>query len=597
MLEATNGGTLLLVNQNVVNTNNTITATGTGSSLLLQSTTINGGTLATSGGGTMQTVGTATLNGVTLNGNYLADVGTTTYLTGTTSQTGTLTINAGSSNTILNIGGATTLAGGTTTLAYTGSGAGAVYIQQSGGNQTLTNAETIQGTGVIGNGGLTLVNSASGIINANVTGQTLTINPGNVLDAHIQLQNQGVLEATNGGTLLLLNQNVVNTNNTITATGTGSSLLLQSTTINGGTLATSGGGTMQTVGTATLNGVTLNGNYLADVGTTTFLTGTTSQTGTLTINAGSSNTILNIGGATTLAGGTTTLAYTGSGGGRSLHPAVGRQPDAHERRDDPGHRHHRQRRPDARQQRERHHQCQRQVGHDADAESGRRQRRPERDLEQRRALGERRDARDLVEGVRHRHDPDERHGRRHARRGELGRNLINNGSSANALTLGANSVTVSSDYNNANFGVGNAFNKLADVSETTGQILASGNVATAITGTTVTNGTSPTATLTIGGNVHVGQATTYDFQVENTGTSGPAIRGAVQTSVNGAAISDPNLSVTAQNFGPIATGSSSGNIGVNYTASTAGLLSLTGTNTCTSPTTSRTSPSRISTSW
>ena len=235
-----------------------------------------------------------------------------------------------------------------------------------------TNAETIQGTGIIGNGGLTLVNSASGIINANVTGQTLTINPGNVLDAHSPLQNQGVLEATNGGTLLFVNQNVVNTNNTITATGTGSSLLLQYTTINGGTLATSGGGTMQTVSSATLNGVTLNGNYLSDLGTTTTISGTISHTGTLTINAGSGyNTYLNIAGSTTLTGGTTTLAYTGSGTGAAYYPAVGRQPDAYERRDDPGHRHHRQRRPDARQQRERHHQCKR---HRPDAHDQPRQR-------------------------------------------------------------------------------------------------------------------------------------------------------------------------------------------------------------------------------
>ncbi len=79
--------------------------------------------------------------------------------------------------------------------------------------------------------------------------------------------------------------------------------------------------------------------------------------------------------------------------------------------------------------------------------------------------------------------------------------LINNAN----LALGTNNVTVSADYSNANFGTGNAFNKHAGVTGT-GQILASGNAAQAVTGATVTNGTSGTPTLTIG-NVRVGGTT------------------------------------------------------------------------------------------
>jgi hypothetical protein len=41
-----------------------------------------------------------------------------------------------------------------------------------------------------------------------------------------------------------------------------------------------------------------------------------------------------------------------------------------------------------------------------------------------------------------------------------------------ALNLGSQNLTVASDYNNANFGTGNGFNKDANVSATTGQILA-----------------------------------------------------------------------------------------------------------------------------
>ena len=151
-------------------------------------------------------------------------------------------------------------------------------------------------------------------------------------------------------------------------------------------------------------------------------------------------------------------------------------------------------------------------------------------------------------------------------------NLFHNTNAANSLILGTHNITVSTDYNNANFGVGNAFNLYANVSHTTGQILAAPNVAQAITGAGVTNGTTATPTLTIG-NVHVG-INTVDFQVANTGTTGPSLRGAIQTSVNGGNITDPNISVTPQNWGPVAPGSASGNIDVSFNAGSAGTLSL-----------------------
>jgi hypothetical protein len=133
--------------------------------------------------------------------------------------------------------------------------------------------------------------------------------------------------------------------------------------------------------------------------------------------------------------------------------------------------------------------------------------------------------------------------------------LNHSGSAATGLSLDANNVTVSADYNNANFGTGNAFNRYANVSRTTGAILAGGDANQAITagfGTSVGGGTTATPTLTIG-NVHVGE-TTYTYHVANTGTSGPSIRGAVQTSGGGANISDGRLSgsgVSQGSFGPI----------------------------------------------
>ena len=80
--------------------------------------------------------------------------------------------------------------------------------------------------------------------------------------------------------------------------------------------------------------------------------------------------------------------------------------------------------------------------------------------------------------------------------------LTHNGTSANGLALGANSITVSSDYTNASSGSGNTFNRRANVTGA-GQILAGGNAAQTITGSNVTNGNTANATLTIG-NLRVG---------------------------------------------------------------------------------------------
>ena len=149
-------------------------------------------------------------------------------------------------------------------------------------------------------------------------------------------------------------------------------------------------------------------------------------------------------------------------------------------------------------------------------------------------------------------------------------NLVLNGTGS--LALGTHNITVNSDYTNASFGTGNSFNPRANVSGT-GQILAAGDVAQAITGTNVSNGNTANATLTIG-NVRVG-ANTFNYTVANTGTTGPALSGALQTAVNGGNITDARLSgtgVTASNWGPVATGGSTGNLHVTFTTAAAGAL-------------------------
>jgi hypothetical protein len=155
---------------------------------------------------------------------------------------------------------------------------------------------------------------------------------------------------------------------------------------------------------------------------------------------------------------------------------------------------------------------------------------------------------------------------------------------AGASVLSSFNLTVFGDYNNANFGVGNAFNARANVTGT-GLIVAAGTPASAQVlggvglppGSSLTGGTTATPTLTIG-NVRVGD-NTLGYQIANNNTGGPAIRGAIQTTVGGANITDPRLSgsgVTAGNFGPITAGTGA-TFNVGFNAASAGLLApLTG---------------------
>ncbi|HQR72047.1 MAG TPA: hypothetical protein PLE54_15690, partial [Burkholderiaceae bacterium] len=149
-------------------------------------------------------------------------------------------------------------------------------------------------------------------------------------------------------------------------------------------------------------------------------------------------------------------------------------------------------------------------------------------------------------------------------------NLITAGN----LVLAGSTVTVFIDYNNANFGVGDAFNRRANVS-TTGagnRLVAAGDANQGINGANIANGTSANPTLVIG-NVRVG-ANTFNYDIANVGTTGPALRGAIQTGVNGANISDARLSgsgVTAGNWGPVTTGNSVSR-NVTITVGTAGVF-------------------------
>ena len=130
-------------------------------------------------GGTIQTYGSATLDGVTLNSIYTAGPGTVTTvkhallfgsqvanIPPTFQISGTLNVvSGGGQNTIVNVDDATfgngSFFGFTPTVALSSTdGNGAAYIRGGSAN-TLTNDVIIEGAGFIGDDGLNLVNNGT----------------------------------------------------------------------------------------------------------------------------------------------------------------------------------------------------------------------------------------------------------------------------------------------------------------------------------------------------------------------------------------------------------------------------------------------------
>ena len=139
-------------------------------------------------------------------------------LSGTINNAGTIALNSSGDHTELQIiGDGVTLEGGGHLIL---SNNAANTIVGTGPNDTLTNVDnTISGAGQIGSGDgtLTLVNEAHGTIEANDAGGMLTLETGTTIT------NNGVLEATNGGTLQILDP----------VTGSGSAIIAGGTLIFG----------------------------------------------------------------------------------------------------------------------------------------------------------------------------------------------------------------------------------------------------------------------------------------------------------------------------------------------------------------------------
>src|SRR5260370_23167936 len=215
-------------------------------------------------------------------------------------------------------------------------GTGTLMMSNDAGNQimgsgqpspgaSLTNQIIIQGsgqiglnTGGIGNGNTFTnqatinANQATPLIITNSTGQTFI--------------NTGRLEATNAATLELAGGTITNTGGTIHA-DPGSTVVLQGgppngTTITGGTLSTSGSGTIQDnccFNTSTLDGVTISTGSVFQLNTNhnELWAGTITNNGKFQINDQNFTTSLNMSGVVTLKG-TGTLIMSNDSGNETM---------------------------------------------------------------------------------------------------------------------------------------------------------------------------------------------------------------------------------------------------------------------------------------
>ena len=307
LTEATAGGILQLNGSNGgVFTAGTFQALDGSAIVLTNNPNVSGATLATAGSGTVTNVNNATLTNVTSNAAFTANNSTNTYLSGTLTNNAAFTVVGGYYGTTLQLTGPVTL-NGTGTLSLANGGANlSVYAQNPGDRLTVGASQTVAGAGNLGSGQTTFTNH--GLVNANSSGNTLTIQPGSGT-ADFTNAGAGLAEATGGGILQLAGNNGgVFTGGTFQALDTSTVNIVNGANVSAATLTTAGSGVVNAFN-VTLTNVTNNGALVTPNGYSTTLAGTLTNNGSYTVNGGYYGTNVQLGGPVTLAGtGTLTLA-------------------------------------------------------------------------------------------------------------------------------------------------------------------------------------------------------------------------------------------------------------------------------------------------
>src|SRR5581483_7869430 len=297
LLEDTGPAGLLLRSSTVINAG-TISASGTQTSVSLQSASITGGVLQDAGGGVIVAVDRGSeIDSVALSIGSNLHIANNNYLTiaGSITNRGTIYEDSVGNDTRLIASGSVRLSGGGVVQL---SNNGANLISGNPGSVLLNVNDTIQGAGQIGDGALSLTNGAAGTIDATGNSNVLVL-------TGLATTNAGLIEGT-GGAGLRISSTTIDNSGTIAALVAGSNVQLFSATVVGGTLATANGGVIYQVDRGSvLNTVTLASGSLLDVTNNSFLTlaGTLTNLGTVTMSSGGSDTRLIAAGTVTLTGG------------------------------------------------------------------------------------------------------------------------------------------------------------------------------------------------------------------------------------------------------------------------------------------------------
>ena len=302
LLEALGFGTLDIFS-NVTNAATGIIEAGHNGSVDLGNADIQGGTLeASAPGATMDVVGTATLDGtgshpVTIEGTLGIDDSESLTLAGTIDNAGTIDVSSTGDATSIKLGisGQSTVTlqgGGNVSLDPTNS---LIASSNLANLSTLNNVDnTISGAGLLEH--LILNNENNGKIDANAPADLLELDG-------IAVSNAGLLTATNGGELQLFDGTVANSTTGIIEAGTSSTVNLTfGNIITGGTLTTTGSGEIDCFDNE-LQALTIAGTVVDEDGESLLLSGTIHNTGTLSLDATTVLTSLELTGtAVTLTG-------------------------------------------------------------------------------------------------------------------------------------------------------------------------------------------------------------------------------------------------------------------------------------------------------
>ncbi len=313
LVRAVNGGSVTLTDNGNGEFTNTETgvgsvgvfeAVGSGSQLVLDNARVFNGTLRGTGGGVVRTpAGSNTfVTDLTLSGTHIVENNADFGIDGTVTvpSGSTLRIQAGANATDLEVQSTASLAGSGTIILE-----GALAGINGSGTLTVPSGMTIRGEGRFGQNAISVVNN--GLINANVNGKTLTLDPASVSGAR-EFDNNGTLRASSGGTLAFTNfggGEFDNTGALIEATGNGSKVQLTSNAnLAGGTLRSTNGGSV-VVGSGEnviISDLTFSG--VMNVGTNTDLgiDGTVVNDGTITLDGTGAQTDLEVQASATFAG-------------------------------------------------------------------------------------------------------------------------------------------------------------------------------------------------------------------------------------------------------------------------------------------------------